>query len=148
MLELPKHKGIRIHFGTRIGNVMKNRGFTLIELMITIAILAIIVGIALPAYNNQVEKTRRADAIAGLMSASQAFERCFTRENSYETCTLPTYNGTDTSPDGFYDITVSSSATGYTLTATRTEDSCSPFTLDHRGNKTPMGTSDRCWGSN
>ncbi|MBS3745013.1 MAG: prepilin-type N-terminal cleavage/methylation domain-containing protein, partial [Wenzhouxiangellaceae bacterium] len=46
---------------------MKNtRGFTLIELMITVAILAILVGIALPAYQNQVQKARRADAVSGL----------------------------------------------------------------------------------
>lgn len=136
------------------GDTMKIRGFTLIELMITVAVLAIIMAIAVPAYQNQVEKTRRADAIAGLMSASQAFERCFTRENSYETCTLPTYNGTDTSPDGFYDITVSSSATGYTLTATadtagpQKNDDCSPFTLDHLGNQTADSTTARCWGQN
>ncbi|MFO7905383.1 MAG: type IV pilin protein [Pirellulaceae bacterium] len=131
---------------------MKNtRGFTLIELMITIAILAIIVGIAVPAYQNQVEKTRRADAIAGLTQAAQQLERCFTRNNSYADCAYQT-----TSPDDYYLISRASDSAGSTfaLTATADEtgpqknDDCSPFTLNHLGAKGAESTTDRCWGQN
>lgn len=125
---------------------MTNKGFTLIELMITIAILAIIMGIAIPAYNNQVERTRRADAIAGLMQAAQQLERCFTRNNSYADCPFETE-----SPDGFYTIArQGNAANSFNLTATgqgaQSEDDCSPFGLDNLGNKTAGSETDRCWG--
>lgn len=129
---------------------MKAKGFTLIELMITIAILAIIAAIAVPAYNNQVEKTRRADAVSGLTSTAQQLERCFTRTNSYAGCLDPlTFN----SDDEFYQIVVAPTGggTGYNLTATaqgvQAGEACSPFTLDHLGNRGAASTSDRCWGS-
>lgn len=59
------------------------KGFTLIELVIAIAILAIIVGIAIPAYTSQVVKTNRAEGKSALMQAAQALERCYTRFSSY-----------------------------------------------------------------
>ena len=46
-------------------------GFTLIEMMIVIAILAIIIAIAYPAYTEQVRKARRADAVASMMATAQ-----------------------------------------------------------------------------
>ena len=129
---------------------MKNRGFTLIELMITIAILAIIVAIAVPVYYNQVEKTRRADAVSSLLGTAQRLERCFTRNNSYTADNCP--SGSFNSDDEFYAIRVSATSTTYILTATaqgsQTGDSCSPFTLDHLGNRDAASSTDRCWGSN
>ncbi|MFO7901890.1 MAG: type IV pilin protein [Pirellulaceae bacterium] len=129
---------------------MKNAtGFTLIELMITIAILAILAGIAIPAYNNQVEKARRADAVTTLTSTAQGLERCFTRDNTYAGCVADSFE----SQDGFYDITVNSDATTYDLTATAkgaqsSDEDCKTFTLDRLGNKGATGDApDRCWGS-
>ncbi len=125
-----------------------SRGFTLIELMMVIAILAIITAIAIPAYNDQVEKTRRADATASLLNAAQQLERCFTRNNSYAGC-LPA--GPYDSQDGFYAIRVNAGATSYDLTATgqgpQAGEPCSPFALDHLGNRGAGSESERCWGS-
>lgn len=129
---------------------MKQSGFTLIELLITIAILAIIAAIAIPSYNNQVEKARRADAITGLLQAAQLIERCYTRINTYTGCNPPS-----TSPDGYYSIDfdpVSTSATTFKLVAdpkgAQINDSCGSFTFDHRGVKAANGgDTDRCWGS-
>lgn len=125
------------------------RGFTLIELMMVIAILAIIMAVAIPAYNSQVEKTRRADATASLLNTAQQLERCFTRNNTYAGCLD---SEEFDSPDGFYGIDVDADATSYDLTATaqgvQADDDCSPFTLDHLGNRGDDGDdSDRCWGS-
>lgn len=58
-------------------------GFTLIELMVTVAVIAVIAAIAFPSYQEQVRKTRRADAQAGLMELSNYMERLFTENGNY-----------------------------------------------------------------
>ena len=121
-------------------------GVICIELMIVVAILAIIAAIALPSYNRHVEKARRADAQSALLSGAQALERCFTRNNAYNVaaCTVPAF-----SADGFYTITMATTPSTFILTATATgTDACSPFTLDHLGIRGSGGSNaDRCWGS-
>ncbi len=129
-------------------------GFTLIELMITIAILAIIVAIALPAYNEQVRKARRAEAVSTIMSAAQYLERCFTQTNSYVGCTAPE----GATQDGYYEITVPEGtldANSFVIVATpqnaQANDPCGTYTLNNLGQKgnTDTGTgAARCWGSN
>ncbi len=59
------------------------KGFTLIELMITVSIIAILGSIAYPSYLNSVAKSRRADAKGALMGFANAMERHFTETNSY-----------------------------------------------------------------
>lgn len=136
----------------------KANGFTLIELMIVVVILGIIVAIAYPAYTNQVQKTRRADATTALLGAAQQLERCFTRFNSYlqaDGCpnlTGPTERGFYTIGFAEGDGVVGRSQTTFTLTATPQgsqagDTACGVFTLDHRGNRTPAPSVDRCWGS-
>lgn len=125
-------------------------GFTLIELLVAVAILAIVSAIAIPAYTNQIEKTRRADAKAGLMDIAQRLERCFTRVDAYNAGACP--SGSTSSVDGFYSIQINATASTYTLTATpagtQTSDAgkCASFILDHLGNRSATGSyADRCW---
>ena len=134
---------------------MKARGFTLIELMIVVVVIAILAAIAYPSYQNQVQKTRRADAQTGLLQAAQLLERCFTRTNTYVGCGLPTYNGAQTSPDGFYAISFADgepTATTFELEAApqgpQAQDPCGTLTLTHVGERDSDGNAaDRCWGS-
>lgn len=64
--------------------MLKQKGFTLIELMIVVAILGILAAIAWPSYQEQVRSGRRADAQGALMGLAQAMERHFTENGSYE----------------------------------------------------------------
>ncbi len=70
------------------------RGFTLVELLIAVAIVAILAAIAYPSYRNQIERSRRADAQTVLMQAAQFMERIYTENGCYN----PDANcaGTDT----------------------------------------------------
>ena len=135
---------------------MKIHGFTLIELMIVVVVIGILAAIAIPSYQQYVEKTRRADAQSGLLQAAQALERCFTRTNTYDDCGVVPTN----SPDDFYSIVFSESqptATTFRLEARRrgaqADDPCGTFTLDQRGNRGneiaggAVPASLRCWGS-
>ena len=125
------------------------RGFTLIELMFVVAIVAILTAIALPNYFEQVRKSRRADAVSALMHRDQLLERCFTRTQAYTDDSCPDPAGP--TENGFYTISVERTANTWTLTATpqgrQAGDACGTYTLDHLGNKTPSPDNKRCWGS-
>jgi len=109
-------------------------GFTLIELVIAIAIVGILAAIALPSYNASINKSRRADAQGALTSFANAMERHFTSNGTYEgaagTSGSPTDTGSpwifsSTSPtDGgvvYYNLTISAAnASSYTLQAEAT----------------------------
>ena len=117
------------------------RGFTLIELMIAVAVIAILASIAVPSYRGYVERATRTDAHAGLMEAAGQLERCYTVNNSYASCTTIT-----DSPDDNYAISLTSAASTYTLTASlksgRGPDGCSGnLTLNHQGVRSPAA----CW---
>lgn len=63
--------------------VARQRGFTLIEVMIVVAIIAILVAVAVPSYQNQVRSSNRADAQGALMNLAQAMERYYTERGTY-----------------------------------------------------------------
>ena len=140
---------VRIPFLCPGSQRRRHRGWTLIELMMVLAIVAILLAIAYPAYTEQVRKSKRADAINGLMAGAQVLERCFTRQNTYVGC--PDVTGL--TADGHYAIAFAAgpAATTYTLSATpqgdQANDACGTYTLDHLGNKTPTPDGNRCWGS-
>src|SRR6056297_1363215 len=97
------------------------KGFTLIELMIAIAILAIIMGIAIPSYTQYVLKSGRAEAKSELYQGAQALERCYTRYSAYNDgdCSAATALDGRMSDNEKYELGVTEiSATEFTLTAT------------------------------
>lgn len=126
------------------------RGFTIVELMIVVAIAAILVAIALPAYQEQVRETRRSDGKAFLMEIAAAQERYFTQNVAYGTLIQLGYaNDNPESPEGFYNVRITASTgTTFTLTATpRVADSdCGNLTLTNTGLQgSSAGTPADCW---
>lgn len=136
----------------------KNRlGFTLIELMIVVAVVAILSAIALPSYNEYIRRGHRADARTGLLQAAQWLERAATANGTYPT-TLPaalTWSG-DTSKRYTIDFDGTQTIAGYTLVATRKSpgpqsgDKCGNYTLTNRGAQANLNlasgvTSVDCW---
>lgn len=69
-------------------SLKKNQGFTLIEVMIAVVIIAVLAGIAYPSYNNHVVKTRRAAAAACLTENQHLLERHFTSNLTYVGATV------------------------------------------------------------
>lgn len=124
----------------------QHTGFTLIELMITVAIVAILAAIAYPSYTEYVQRSHRADARAALASAAQFMERQLTTTNAYPA----TFSGTSTK----YTLALAAqTATTYTLqaspTAPWTDADCGSLTITNTGLKGRTGvtaTVDKCWG--
>jgi len=109
-------------------NARRRQGFTLIEIMIAVVIVAILAAIALPSFIDSVRKSRRSDAFAALGAVQQAQERWRANTALYATdvqLTLattavpPGLGLSATSSSGYYTVVLSgTSATGYTATAT------------------------------
>jgi prepilin-type N-terminal cleavage/methylation domain-containing protein len=137
----------------------KSPGFTLIELMVTVAIIGILSGIAYPAYMESVRKTNRSEAKAELMDVAQRLQRCYTalgKFNDTTNCAVYT-QVVSTSPvmetkKGYYKIYFDSTAptaTTYKLHAEAlkkpqtldTKDGCNDLTVDQNGTTLPVA----CW---
>lgn len=95
------------------------RGFTLIELMVAVLVIGILAAIALPAYQQYMFRSRRADATAALANLQQAQERYRANQQSYADALATLGITSSVSPQGHYTIAITAAAaTGYTLTAT------------------------------
>ena len=140
-----------------------NQGFTLIELMITVAIVGILASIAIPSYRQYIAQANRAEAKTALLTNAQFLERNFTELNCYHrsdaTCTtaaisvvLPVTRTPESGAQLYAVSLQAATATTFTLQAVpqgnMTGDACGTLTLNHLGVKARTGsglTVNECW---
>lgn len=124
-----------------------SRGITIIELMIVVAIVGILAGIAFPSYQDHVRRSNRTDAFTSLTAMANAQERYYLSNNIYANTLQLGFPGT--SERGYYNLAVQSAdATQFTLTATAiaggpqgSDTGCTAIALTSTGQKTPS----TCW---
>ena len=134
-------------------------GFSLIELLIVVVIVAILSSLALPAYVGFVRESRRSDAAIALMELAAAAERYYAINSSFGGVTPATLLGGDLSDDGHYRLAMTVSGDGQRYSATATpvnegsqmNDRCYRYLLDsvgQRGNESRNGveiSASSCW---
>ena len=138
-----------------------SRGFTMVELVVTMVVVAILAAIAIPGYTSYMRKARRTDAKAALLGLAALEERYYSTSNTYTA--LPTdlgFTGT-TWPQpvggGYFTVTVSpptaattTAVATYLITANATgsqaaDTNCATYTISQAGARTPTTNSYECW---
>lgn len=127
------------------------RGFSLIEIMIAVAIIAILAGIALPSYQEYVRTSRRVDGQNSLQQLMLAQEKYRSNNTSYASSLTELPGIQASSADGHYTIAITSAnGSGYAATATATGDqakdsACATMTLTLTNGVNLAKTPAACW---
>lgn len=126
-------------------------GFTLVELLIAIAIVSILLSIAVVSYNSFIMQSRRIDASHLLMLNAHRLQRCFTLEGAYNGSCITR----NESKDGHYTLSSDSQFTANTFnliaepavgSSQQKDSGCRTFSYDHTGRRTATGNNaDSCW---
>lgn len=134
----------------KINRNAKTQGFSLIELLIVVAVIAVLAAIAIPMYSNYLLRAHRADAVSSINLIAMNEEAWALSSGTYTVTLSDAWTGT-TSTRGFYDMSLTSvTSSGYTIIATpigsQTADSgdCPNLTLVASGGSITRTQID-CW---
>lgn len=137
-----------------------NSGFSFIELLFVLTIIAILTTLAIPTYHQYVIKAHRADAKLTLLNLTSQMEMYYAKHHTYATANLEELNGSNKSTHGFYMISLTHlTKNTFTLTATPLGNQgqldllCQAFTINSVGQKEvvngpagpPQGNAASCW---
>lgn len=132
----------------------KQSGFTLIELMIAVMVIAVLASIAIPSYQNYVLRTNRTEGQALLAEAAARQERFFTQNSRYATTIAELGFASANSQNALYQLAITANANPvqFTMTATpinsQTRDTgCGTLALNQQGTRTVTGANgvEECW---
>lgn len=131
------------------------RGFTLVELMIALAVVVLLSAVAYPSYQQQVAKGRRTDAKQALLELSQKMERYYTERGTYVGAALgATGLYPNVSSGGYYDLSIAAQTLdGFSVKATprgsQTGDACASFLYNQLGEQSVSSNASlsavKCW---
>lgn len=133
------------------GKPQREQGFTLLELMVVVIIVAVLATIAYPMYQDQMRKTRRAQARADMMQTIQKLERYHSARNTYAGFAATEITSSQPS---FYTIAFDAAPTDTTFalratpTGPQASDRCADLTINHAGTKGQSGagmSTQDCW---
>lgn len=128
------------------------RGFNLIELMIVLAILAIVVALGYPSYRDQIKKSRRTEGMAQLLELADRMERAYTDQASYPDQIDALYH--EATAGDFYTLAIiETDSISFKISATPTPrgaqdtDKCGTFILTSLGERSVSGSLpvSACW---
>lgn len=126
------------------------RGFTLIEVMITISIIGILTAVALPSYNAYVQRAKVAPALESLLSYAARMEQRFQDTGRFVNAATPTACAIAVPSVPSFSLVCAPSGGGYTVTATGSGAMAGfTYTIDGNGNRStpahPRGPNATCW---
>jgi type IV pilus assembly protein PilE len=132
---------------------MNNTGFTLLEMVIVLAIIGLLAAISYPSYHQHILKTRRSCAEIALLNLASKLEEYYTLYNTYTGATLSNVDVSEYTEDNYYKLEITHTAENAYLLQARPQNSqtqdtlCGSLTLNHLGDKNISGSGNisECW---